>query len=55
MSHSTKRVDRAHPRVGGENMRVIEDVPVVTGSSPRRRGKLGEGGRGPAGQGLIPA
>ena len=29
----------AHPRVGGENMRVIEDVPAVTGSSPRGRGK----------------
>ena len=29
----------AHPRSRGENMRVIEDVPAVTGSSPLTRGK----------------
>ena len=45
----------AHPRSRGENMRVIEDVPAVTGSSPLTRGKLECFGIATGHGGLIPA
>ena len=45
----------AHPRAGGENARIAHQPYSRNGSSPRGRGKLGEG-QGQHGQtGLIPA
>ena len=46
---------RAHPRAGGENPAMLGSSLQLFGSSPRGRGKLGEG-QGQHGQtGLIPA
>ena len=45
----------AHPRVGGENSPETSDKDVVTGSSPRGRGKPRTDGNGHRRRGLIPA
>mgnify|MGYP000903747316 CR=1 FL=1 len=50
-----RRVRRAHPRVGGENRPSISTVLVVSGSSPRGRGKLPRRVRPRRRYGLIPA
>ena len=46
---------RAHPRVCGENSRTRVALPVVTGSSPRVRGKHGAMRSCARAVGLIPA
>ena len=38
-SRAASRTPAAHPRVGGENAPETSDKDVVTGSSPRGRGK----------------
>ena len=45
----------AHPRVGGENVSVTLPAMSVAGSSPRGRGKLGDGGCPIETDRLIPA
>ena len=44
-----------HPRACGANFSVEEDSPVVDGSSPRMRGKLGRLGRVLRARRIIPA
>ena len=46
---------RAHPRVGGENSWSPTRARIVTGSSPRGRGKRADDGDAAALGGLIPA
>ena len=48
-------IEQAHPRVGGENMRLRLSRPVDTGSSPRGRGKPAGPSRPASKPGLIPA
>ena len=47
--------NRAHPRAGGENLRLAEEGMDVLGSSPRGRGKLGVAREPVSVEGLIPA
>ena len=46
---------RAHPRVCGENLVLVEEMRGQRGSSPRVRGKRGEESRRDSLSGLIPA
>ena len=50
-----KKHNRAHPRVGGENMTQAAPGDLVCGSSPRGRGKLKECADQAAALRLIPA
>ena len=50
-----KHSERAHPRVCGENFTAPWMRPVIAGSSPRVRGKLGEKVTALRSGGLIPA
>ena len=52
---SHRKVRRAHPRAGGENLRAAGLRAVVVGSSPRGRGKLLRHPRCDCTHGLIPA
>ena len=52
---SFEQVNRAHPRVGGENSCHWETFVSPTGSSPRGRGKPGETATARPELGLIPA
>ena len=45
----------AHPRVCGENPRILRNGAATPGSSPRMRGKRDHGGQYRGGKGLIPA
>ena len=45
----------AHPRVSGENLRLVRGFPGVGGSSPRERGKLRSTNKDGTLVGLIPA
>ena len=51
----TRASTRAHPRVCGENVVVPTDYSDAAGSSPRVRGKPGQGGQGLERRRLIPA
>ena len=55
MSVSRKNTARAHPRAGGENVRVRRSILSTQGSSPRGRGKRGPDHRIICQRGLIPA
>ena len=55
MAWASSRVRRAHPRVGGENLRLYGLGAMNEGSSPRGRGKRDGPGDGANAGGLIPA
>ena len=54
-AHATTLLTQAHPRVGGENLKLASTPLPDPGSSPRGRGKLEVRLLGRRGLGLIPA